>query len=108
MRCPLSKQNGHGTPPRPDHLRRFWTRSGHERATFAAVHPLTSAHDPWCWEAHETARVHRALSCAAATESRRTKIKNTSTCVMRSSGTMKVGMKYVACNIPGTSPEALP
>src|SRR5262245_8864333 len=29
------------------------TRSGHERAAFAAVHPRTSAHDPWCWEAHE-------------------------------------------------------
>jgi hypothetical protein len=45
---------------------------------------------------------------AAATVSRRSKIKNTSPCVMRSSGTMKVGMKYVACNIPGTSPEVLP
>jgi hypothetical protein len=44
----------------------------------------------------------------AATVSRRSKIKNTSPCVMRSSGTMKVGMKYVACNIPGMRPEALP
>jgi hypothetical protein len=47
-------------------------------------------------------------SRAAAEVSRWSKIKNTSPCVIRSNGTMKVGMKYVAANWPGKNPDALP